>query len=170
MDQLGQKIRRERKEQGLTMRRLAEKIGVSVMTLQRIEVGKVDPSIELVVAIAHHLKLPLSHFVRDLEPFLYLKRAEDLGDEPEVDSIRLLPPGLIEPGAGMYLLEGGTDGPVSRGAGRGKRCGYVLEGRLKLSYSGREIDLASGDVFAFDSSYDHSLVFTEPGRLVFWQA
>ena len=43
--ELGQRIRNERKMMNMTLEKLAKKVGISKMTLHRIETGKTSPSI-----------------------------------------------------------------------------------------------------------------------------
>ena len=62
---IGSKIRTERKELGLSLEALSNKIGISKMTLQRVETGATSPSIILLADIAFHLKRPVESFIRE---------------------------------------------------------------------------------------------------------
>lgn len=48
----GKKLRELREQQGITLKKLGEEVGVSHVMIQRIEMGTKDPSIVLLKAIA----------------------------------------------------------------------------------------------------------------------
>lgn len=62
--QLGDRIRDARLQADLTQEKLAERAGVDRTTLQRLEGGKSDPKLSLLLRVAQALGLPL----RDLIP------------------------------------------------------------------------------------------------------
>jgi transcriptional regulator with XRE-family HTH domain len=77
MDKVGTKIRIERKKVGLTLKELAEKVGISTITLQRIETGKSSPSVVLLSEIAHHLQKSILSFIelqKIDKPFFHIER------------------------------------------------------------------------------------------------
>lgn len=55
--QLGEKIQRVRKQQGLTQAELSEKVGVQLETISNIERGKTDTSIYTLFKIAQALRV-----------------------------------------------------------------------------------------------------------------
>jgi len=65
---VGKRVREIRKNAGLSMKELAEKVGVSFLTIQRIETGKVSPSVALLSEIAYHLNYPLASLVAEGKP------------------------------------------------------------------------------------------------------
>lgn len=66
MVRIGTKIRIERKRSGLTLSQLAEKVGITLITLQRIETGKSSPSVALLSEIAQNLDKSIVSFVKIL--------------------------------------------------------------------------------------------------------
>lgn len=60
---LGQRLKRARLERGLTLRKLAVEAGVSPGTIQKIEAGRLVPSIEIFVKVAKALRLRASHLL-----------------------------------------------------------------------------------------------------------
>jgi transcriptional regulator with XRE-family HTH domain len=44
------------------MKELAQKVGVSCLTIQRIETGEISPSVAVLSEIAYYLKYPISSF------------------------------------------------------------------------------------------------------------
>jgi transcriptional regulator with XRE-family HTH domain len=52
---VGNRIRERRKSLGYTMKQLADKVGVSSLTIHRVEMDKVSPSVALLSKIAESL-------------------------------------------------------------------------------------------------------------------
>ncbi len=67
---IGQQIKEERIKKGFTQEDLADKTGISVRTIQRIENGEVAPRAYSILSIAGALQveLPLSHIADRIEP------------------------------------------------------------------------------------------------------
>jgi transcriptional regulator with XRE-family HTH domain len=60
---VGERIRRRRQELGLTLRELAERIGMTAGYLSRVENQQVTPSLDALQAIAVALRVPMFHFL-----------------------------------------------------------------------------------------------------------
>ena len=75
MDQLGRRIRKERKASGLTLEALAKIVGSSRATLQRIETGVKPPSVALLSQISNVLRKPIDELIREERKAFY--RLED---------------------------------------------------------------------------------------------
>jgi len=61
---LGQRIREIRKERGMSQTELAEKAGISLITISRIERGERDPHLTTLLRIARGLDVRLSELLR----------------------------------------------------------------------------------------------------------
>lgn len=61
---INEKLKKFRKERGLSLRALAEKSGISKSTLNDIETGKSNPSVETLAKIAKALDIKISDFFR----------------------------------------------------------------------------------------------------------
>lgn len=57
------RIRKLRKERGLSVTRIAEAIGVSYQSLQRYEAGKREPSIQVLIALANFFDVSVDYLV-----------------------------------------------------------------------------------------------------------
>src|SRR6185503_11055118 len=57
-----------REEEGLTLLELAERSGVAPSTIQKVEKGKMMPTISILMKIVRGLRRPLSHFIGDEAP------------------------------------------------------------------------------------------------------
>ncbi|SHJ41782.1 helix-turn-helix domain-containing protein [Lutispora thermophila] len=62
---LGQKIKYHRERKGLTQKFIAEKIGVDVSTISKIENSKADPSLKMLRSIAVVLDVPASVLIEE---------------------------------------------------------------------------------------------------------
>ena len=65
VEEIGTKIRTERKKGGLTLEQLARKVGISAITLQRIETGKSSPSVIVLYQIANAVNRPMFSFFEE---------------------------------------------------------------------------------------------------------
>ena len=70
---VGNKIRMARKKLGLNMKEFARRIGVSYLTLYRVETDKVSPSVALLSEIAHHLGEPIVNFFSEQQKITVVK-------------------------------------------------------------------------------------------------
>ena len=59
---IGEEIKRNRKRQGLTQKKLAELTGIAEITIRQYEAGKYAPKLEQVKKIAAALNVPLGEF------------------------------------------------------------------------------------------------------------
>ncbi len=57
---LGQKLKKARKNSGITQEQLAEKVGMHYTSISRIETGDANPPVQTINKIAKALKIPLS--------------------------------------------------------------------------------------------------------------
>lgn len=62
-DKLGKNVKKAREKLGLTQEELAEKVGVHVSYISRIERGKVNPSYEILENLSKILKVKSSDFL-----------------------------------------------------------------------------------------------------------
>jgi len=74
MKEIGTKIRIERKKNGLTLEQLAKRVGISPITLQRIETGKSSPSVVLLSEIAQTLNKPIASFFEINKSLVHITR------------------------------------------------------------------------------------------------
>jgi transcriptional regulator with XRE-family HTH domain len=64
---VGSLIRRERQHQGLSLRELARRVGVSASMLSQVETGRTRPSVSTIYAIATELGLSIDALLSDKE-------------------------------------------------------------------------------------------------------
>jgi len=168
---IGSRLRVQRERQGLSLRELARRIGVSASLISQIERDKVNPSVSTLYALVRELGLTMGDlFAGDgAEPAL----GASSGNEPVVNANdritiklasgvtweRLTP--ASDPGVEFLhvVYDVGSescpqDSLVTHG---GKEYGVVLSGRLGVRIGFDEHELGPGDSISFDSSSPHRL-------------
>lgn len=66
--EIGQRIRRYRKEKGLSQEQLAEKVNISVTHMSHIETGNTKLSLPVLVDIANTLQVTADSLLTDMVP------------------------------------------------------------------------------------------------------
>ncbi len=152
---VGERIRRRRRELDLTLRELAERIGMTAGYLSRVENQQVTPSLDALQAIATALCAPMFYFL-DMPP-----------DEPVVRASsrrRLAFPGshlayeLLTPaGSGQLMamlirLEPGARRVTPPLSQPNEQMMFVLEGRLRINVDGTTYILDKHDSIYYNGN------------------
>jgi transcriptional regulator with XRE-family HTH domain len=161
---IGSRIREIRKGAGYSIRQLAEKAGVSYLTMQRIETDKVSPSVSLLFQIAQSLNYPITSFFSEQKQSVVVIRKEDQRViETMLMGLRLLvPKGAI--GEKVAISHGKAEKGrcVSKHKNEGFEIAYMLKGSCILRYGKDKYELHEGDVVYYDASEWHSVTAIEP--------
>ena len=163
---VGSKIRERRKSLGLTMRQLAQRVGVSYLTIHRVEMDKLSPSVALLSNIAEHLGQSIFDFFD--EGRLTIVRG---GAAPMIESgklkLRLLAPkGLIGQGISVSTGESQKGEIVSKHKHRGFELTYIIKGKHRFRYGSEDHELEGGDLIYFDARTPHSVTAFEPIQFI----
>jgi transcriptional regulator with XRE-family HTH domain len=181
--QIGNRLRRERAERGLSLRELARRLDVSPSLVSQIETGKIQPSVRTLYAIVSELGVSLDDvFHAEGEPRVQVKRSqgtaasalmpeESAGHVQRAESRQVvdLESGVRwerltaqnEPGVEFLLTvyppasESGPADALVRHTGR--EFGIVLTGTLGLTVGFADYTLGPGDSVFFDSTVPHRL-------------
>jgi transcriptional regulator with XRE-family HTH domain len=183
--EIGDRLRAARRARGLTLRGLAERLGVSPSLISQVETGRAKPSVSTLYAIASQLDISLDELLfPDAAGALAARRrrAETAdGREPAElvpahpvqragsrSTIRLASGVIWErltsesiPNIDFLYVTyevGGASSPereFQRHAGQ--EWGYVISGRLGVTIGFDEYVLEPGDAIAFDSTTPHRL-------------
>lgn len=163
------KIKRLRKEKGMTQAKLAQICECSISLISQIETGVINPSLKTLSAISNALGVPIAQIIRNNNTF------------PQTDSIFQ---GFLKPEdrkvltlrkGGVYfeLLSQGINLPFEyvlcvympncmSGAEvyshEGKECGYLLEGELIVQIKDQKFKLEPNQSITFDSTTPHRLI------------
>lgn len=160
---VGNRIRQTRKNLGLNMKEFAERIGISYLTLFRIETDKVSPSVALLSEIAHHLGQHITDFLQEKNELTLIRK----GKAPVIQSKKLklellLPKGIVDERVSVSLGEARRGEFVSKHSHNGFEVTYHILGKSLFRYGNKEYELNEGDLICFDSSVEHSVVALGP--------
>ena len=177
---MGERLRRARQQQGLTLRELAQRLGVSPSMISQIETGRASPSVSTLYSLATELGVSLDELLfNDRRPPATPTSADGRAAPSAVagsllqraDSrkrIRLASgvvwerlTALSEPDTEFLLVTYEVGGASSAQDDfqrhPGHEWGYVLEGRLEVKIGFEEYILGAGDSVSFDSTIPHRL-------------
>ncbi|WIB26755.1 XRE family transcriptional regulator [Curtobacterium sp. MCSS17_015] len=154
VDAVGPRLRALRALRGTTLAALAERTGISVSTLSRLESGRRKPTLELLLPLARAHQVPLDDLVgapATGDPRVHLK--------PERRGGRVVIP-LTRRTGGVRSFkqliaphDHGTDTTLK--THEGYEWLYVLSGRLRLVLGNEVFDLGPGEVVEFDTHTPH---------------
>ena len=174
--QIGDRLRARRQEAALSLRDLAERLGVSPSLISQIERGRANPSVSTLYAMVSELELSLDDLLfTDRRP-AGTAESSPAGPLPsgpvqrgkQRQRIRLAS-GVLwerltttsEPGVEfLYVIYevGGASSPTDAYQRHsGHEWGYVLSGTLKVTIGFREYVLEPGDSVSLDSTTPHRL-------------
>ena len=165
--ELGQTIRQARKARGWSLKTFSEKIGISIMTLQRIETGQVSPSVKLMVEIAANLDRPITDFIRDKDRTLVRLKANRIktwNDGP-IHETAIFPQGVVEDNLGLNLAELEPGQPSDWKAEDYYKGLHLLEGEAEVEFEDQKLDFKQGETVYFDARYRHRLYSSEGAKL-----
>lgn len=175
-------LRTVRRQQGLTLERLAEQTGLTKSYLSKVEREQATPSIAVAVKVARALGVDVAQLFseRSDEEKIALDRAGD----PDTDHprYRALAVGLLGKSMSPFVVR-----PTTRAAADthpqpalhgGQEFVFVHAGTVELDYGDQTLTLSTGDSAYFDASISHRIRSTgaepaevlvvaadEPGRL-----
>ncbi|WP_426367578.1 helix-turn-helix domain-containing protein [Streptomyces sp. E-08] len=152
LTEVGPRLRRVRRDRGVTLAELSAATGISVSTLSRLESGQRRPSLELLLPLARAHQVPLDELVG----------APPVGDprvkaKPIVRHGRTMYPLTRQPGglqAYKVIQEKAQEAPEPR-VHEGYEWLYVLSGRLRLVLGEHDVVLAAGEAAEFDTRVPH---------------
>lgn len=167
--QIGARLREERERQGISLREIAGRIGVSKSLVSQIERDKVTPSVGTLWALVMQLGLTMGDvFPAGETPAAPATPADPMAT-PETRAAITLESGvrwerlttdrdpLVEFLYVVYPV-GATSCPEdSLMRHGGKEYGYVISGRLGVRIGFDEYELGPGGSISFDSSSPHRL-------------
>ena len=164
IEDLGRKIRRERRALGLTIERLAELTGTSKANLQRIETGAKSPSVALLAEISHVLRKPIGDFIGERGKGFYkidgIKRKTLITDDFRMSTI--CPFGLINRDIVVNYFKAKAGALVKPHQDKGYEWIYIVGGSCIFEHDGKSYRLAKGDVIYYDARRTHSVKTLTP--------
>ena len=150
--EVGPRLRRIRRQRGVTLTELAEVTGISKSTLSRLESGQRKPSLELLLPISAAHQVPLDELVG----------APAVGDprvrfEPHTNGDRTIVALTRQPGSpqAYKMIIPPAEGEPDLRTHEGYEWLYVLSGRLRLLLASQDVVLAQGEAAEFDTRLPH---------------
>jgi len=162
---LGEKIRIERKKDKMTLVDLAKVVGISKMTLQRIETGKTSPSIAILGDIAQALQMPITNFIEEDANSIKIFRKDQqlsiVGDNIKARNIFPRSPlsSLKAESMAVNYVEAKPGAEVEKHSNNGFEWVLQLTGKSELIYDGKEYIANEGDVFFYNGRRPHSVKY-----------
>jgi transcriptional regulator with XRE-family HTH domain len=182
--EIGEELRKARRARGLSLRGLAERLGVSPSLISQIERGLANPSVSTLYAIVTELDVSLDELLFDER-----RRPAALGEPapaiPDTAGDAIVPgfpvqraarrmrfrlaSGVLwerlttvsEPGVEflhvVYEVGGASSAEDAYQRHSGHEWGYVMSGELQVTIGFEEYMLQPGDAVSFDSSIPHRL-------------
>jgi transcriptional regulator with XRE-family HTH domain len=167
---LGPRVRALREAEGLSLRDLSERSGVSAPMLSQVERGETSPTVAVAERIAAGLQLRLSQLLRlDESGAVAIVRARERrkGGGTKGHAYELLTPPLPGQRAEVSRHElaagartGGAGDPPMHEPGS-RETAVVEQGEVVLVCDGDRHELAEGDCVTFDADLPHH--FENPG-------
>jgi transcriptional regulator with XRE-family HTH domain len=172
---IGRRLRQRREARGLSLRALAERVGVTASLLSQIETGQVNPSVDTLFALAEGLQMSVAEFFssdasagprghaasaapqsRSL-PVVHRPARSRIELEHGVVWESLLP--VEEPGLEWMVIHYPPGAMSSAKLQRhgGRDYGLVVSGQLTIRLGFSEYVLGPGDSIAYDASTPHQL-------------
>ena len=167
--EIGTKIRTERKKSGLTLKELAKRLGISLITLQRVETGKSSPSVGLLSEIAHQLHKPIFSFLEEEKDksYMHIKRKNQKTISSPVLKVKVIGPRKM---IGSNIMV--TYGEIKKGkvvdahTNAGTEWAYNLEGKCILKFKDKSFVLEAGDSISFNARMEHSVTALEKLKFI----
>ncbi len=181
-EELGERVRKLRAERNLTIAELADQAGLSSGLISQIERGRSNPSVRTLQRLRSALGVNLWEFLQPKGP-----TAVDIAAAPEtpmfirrkadrqtlvVGKSRLVKE-LLSPRSDDHLRfmmitipAGGESEDVLQSKGR--KGGYILSGRARLTVGDETGELAPGDAFQFPADVSHKIFnpYGEPAAMI----
>jgi len=163
MDHVAHRIRAERKRLGLTLEELARKVGISPLTLQRIETGKSSPSVALLSEIAHNLNRSIVSFVEENEkPTVFIGAADQqVISAPSLTVKIIAPKGMVNDSIVITYGEMKKGYTMDTHSNPGIEYAYMIEGKTAHRQNGQIIIMEAGDSLSYDGKTEHSVTALE---------
>ncbi|GBR55064.1 XRE family transcriptional regulator [Neokomagataea thailandica NBRC 106555] len=160
---VGYLIREHRKQNGLQLRNVASRVGISVSHLSQIERGATSPSVRDLMKIAEVLELDVSNFFQsfqgqasDIAKFYTRKESHKkitFNDGITKVCLNSQKPELLRTYL-MIIQPNGHSGDKHL-SHAGFEAGFIIEGTLHLQVNSQYCVLNEGDSFSFLSHLPH---------------
>jgi len=173
LDGIGDRLRAERSNAGISQRELARRLSLSPSLISQIESGLSKPSVGTLYAIVTELGVSLDQMIRGddyeaggngtapAEPVPLVRpnqrKAIDLDSGVRWEELTATTEDGVDFLEAIYEVGGASTPDESLMRHHGREYGYVVSGRLSVQIGFQRYDLRPGDSIAFDSTAPHRL-------------
>jgi transcriptional regulator with XRE-family HTH domain len=159
LDQVGPRLRAARKDRGWTLDDLAQRAGMSPSTLSRLEAGKRQASLELLLPLTRQLGIRIDDLLPEAPADPRVRRPVQ-----RREGMVIAPLTLDHSPVQTYKVTfpAAAQAPEPR-VHDGYEWLFVLSGRLRLALDDHEHIIERGEAAEFDTRLPHSLSATAEG-------
>jgi transcriptional regulator with XRE-family HTH domain len=160
---IGHRIREIRQTLGLSIKQLSEKVGLSYLTMQKIETDKISPSVVTLAKIAECLVSPITVFLEKKKPIVFIKKDDQKMIDTKTVKLRILAPkGALDKNLAIWIGKTKKGTVVKPHRNEGFEFAYVIKGRTIFKYGNESYEMDDGDVIYYDATELHSHTALEP--------
>ncbi len=159
MQNIGERIKALRSEEGMTLAELGQRTNLSVSYLSQIERDKTTPSLSTLTNVAKALNVGLRYFFETEAEAAHVVRADErpgFAPDSSIERQRLVP----EVGNSRIEVQRVTLQPDSSPEPLeqcpGEELTFVLSGQLTMTIGDEQFILAAGDSIHYDALQPHS--------------
>lgn len=156
---VGQRIRELREQQGLSLRTLADKCGLSINAISRIERGANSPTVSSLHRLAMALEVPITELfnIHGRETTIYTPAGTEARNESDNMVIENLGSGLYNQQLEPFRIitqskSGNFDDPITH---PGQEFVHLISGNLEYKIGDETFTLNPGDSLLFEASQPH---------------
>ncbi len=157
---VGSRLRMLRDLQGLSLRALAERCGLSINAISQIERGENSPTVSTLHRLATALGVPIAEFFQEeaKQTVVFVKKNMGLRSRSDGVTMESLGIGLSNQQLEPFLMQlepgtANTDDPISHA---GEEFIHCLEGEVEYFVGDRAFPLEKGDSLLFDATQPHA--------------
>ncbi len=159
---LGEKIRKLRKEQKISIEQLAHLSELSVGIISQMERDLTIPSVWSLWKVAKALNVHINYFFDEYEldnPIVRAQERKKIILPNSNITYELLSPTLNKKMEFLMIkIDPGMENFNEQICHEGEECGYMLQGSMKIRWGSREFVLNEGDSIYLDSSIPHRFI------------
>lgn len=167
--ELGQNIRKQRKEQHISLKVLASEIGVSTSFLSQIENGKNEPSLSTLKKIAEALNVTISQLLGEeisasTEQLVKKNERVILSNVGEgglkVEFLAALNSSNVME-ACIHVIEPNSRSGSLNYSHEGQELFFVLEGKIQLVIDNKQYTMEEGDSYYLSDCYQPHMIVNQ---------
>lgn len=153
LEQIGPRLRAARLKQDRTLEDLATRTGMSVSTLSRLESGKRQASLELLLPLTRELRIGIDDLIPAEVPDPRIRPTRSV--HHGIQTLKLSPPN--SPTQTFRMTYPARASLPGQRVHDGYDWVYVLSGKLRLLLGDRDLVLGPGEAAEFDTRTPHAM-------------